>query len=100
MFNPICTSLRSLQQVSELKKVQRILGCSRASLGSLSEASSVFDSSLMQEIVENLSLKLKPVSGHNNKLNDLTGQLVAVDGTLIPALSKIGWATWKKIITQ
>lgn len=96
MFNPICSSLRSIQQVSELKKVQRILGCSRASLGSISEASSVFDSELMQEIVENLSLKLKPVSGYNEKLNDLTGQLVAIDGTLIPALSKIGWATWKK----
>ena len=38
MFNPICTSLRAVQQASELKKVQRILGCPRASLGSLSEA--------------------------------------------------------------
>ena len=36
-FNPIVTSLRSIQQASELKKVQRILGCSRAALGSLSE---------------------------------------------------------------
>lgn len=95
MFNPICSSLRSIQQVSELKKVQSILGCSRASLGSLSDASSVFDSTLMQEIVENLSLKLEPVSGHNEKFNNLTGQLVAIDGTLIPALSKIGWAIWK-----
>ena len=29
-FNPIVTSLRGLQQASELKKVQRILGCPRA----------------------------------------------------------------------
>ena len=43
MFNPICTSLRSIQQVSELKKVQKIFGAARASLGSLSEASTVFD---------------------------------------------------------
>jgi len=34
MFNPSCTSLRSLQQVSELKKVQKFLGAARASLGS------------------------------------------------------------------
>ena len=46
MFNPICTSLRSLQQVSELKKVQKQFGAARASLGSLSEASTVFDSDL------------------------------------------------------
>ena len=43
MFNPICSSLRALQQASELKKVQRILGVPRASLGSLSEAARVFD---------------------------------------------------------
>jgi hypothetical protein len=43
LFNPIVTSLRGIQQASELQKVQRKLGCSRASLGSLSEAATVFD---------------------------------------------------------
>src|SRR3990170_767005 len=42
MFNPICTSLRAVQQASELEKVQRKLGCPRASLGSLSESARVF----------------------------------------------------------
>lgn len=50
MFNPICTSLRSIQQASELKKVQKIFGASRASMGSLSEASTVFDSELLKNI--------------------------------------------------
>ncbi len=94
MFNPICTSLRAVQQASELKKVQRKLGCPRASLGSLSEAATVFDSKLMQEMVEHLSAKLKPISSHS-KLDDLPGILTAVDGTLIPALSKMTWALWK-----
>jgi hypothetical protein len=94
MFNPICTSLRAVQQASELKKVQRKLGCPRASLGSLSEAATVFDSQLMQEIIEHLSEKLKPISSHS-KLDDLPGILTAVDGTLIPALSKMTWALWK-----
>jgi len=94
MFNPICTSLRAVQQASELKKVQRILGCPRASLGSLSESARVFDSALMQDIIEQLSEKLKPISSHS-KLDDLTGALIAVDGTLIPALSKMTWALWK-----
>ena len=94
MFNPICTSLRAVQQASELQKVQRKLGCPRASLGSLSEAARVFDSSLMQEIIEHLSDKLKPISSHS-KLDDLPGILTAVDGTLIPALSKMTWALWK-----
>jgi hypothetical protein len=94
MFNPICTSLRGLQQASELKKVQRMLGCPRSSLGSLSEAATVFDSKLMQEVIQNLSEKLQPISTHS-KLNDLPGILTAVDGTLIPALSKMTWAMWK-----
>ena len=42
MFNPICTSLRAVQQASELKKVQRNLGCPRASLGSLLELPPAF----------------------------------------------------------
>ena len=94
MFNPICSSLRAVQQASELKKVQRKLGCPRASLGSLSESARVFDSQLMQEIARNLSDKLQPLS-RNPKLDDLGGILTAVDGTLINALSKMAWALWK-----
>ncbi len=41
-FNPIVTSLRAIQQVSGLKKVQKVLGVKRTSLGSLSEASWVW----------------------------------------------------------
>jgi hypothetical protein len=94
MFNPICTSLRAVQQASELKKVQRKLGCSRASLGSLSESARVFDSELMQDIIKDLSAQLKPISRHA-RLDDLAGILTAVDGTLINALPKMTWALWK-----
>ncbi|MBW2370217.1 MAG: IS4 family transposase, partial [Deltaproteobacteria bacterium] len=74
MFNPICSSLRAIQQASELQKVQRKIGCPRASLGSLSEAARVFDSELMQEIIQELSGRLQPISQHA-KLNDLAGIL-------------------------
>ena len=87
MFNPICTSLRSLQQVSELKKVQKFFGAPRVSLGSLSEASSVFDSNLLKNIVQELSVKLTNVTtigGFDNSKDILT----AVDGSLIEAVGK------------
>jgi len=42
LFNPVVRSLRAIQQASQLRKVQRKLGCLRASLGSLSEAKEVF----------------------------------------------------------
>jgi hypothetical protein len=94
MFNPICTSLRAVQQASKLKKVQRKLGCPRASLGSLSEAATVFDSTLVQEIVTGLAAQLRPISSHA-KLDDMNAILTAVDGTLINALPKMAWALWK-----
>jgi hypothetical protein len=93
MFNPICTSLRSLQQASELKKVQKKLGVPRASLGSLSEASTVFDSHRMLEIIGQLGKQLKPIA-HHDKLKDLPGILIAVDGTVLKCLPKIAWALW------
>ena len=46
------SALRAIQQVSGLKKVQKVLGLRRTSLGSLSEASSVFDSGLITPITE------------------------------------------------
>lgn len=92
-FNPIVTSLRAIQQVSELKKVQKVLGVKRTSLGSLSEASSVFDSELITPIIQQLaeqaiSLETDP------KLKVIEKQLVAVDGSLLPALPKMLWALW------
>ena len=94
MFNPICSSLRSLQQVSELKKVQKQFGAARTSLGSLSEASTVFDSKLLKKVIQELSTKLTNVSripGFDNSKDILT----AVDGSLIEAVGKMAWALWR-----
>jgi hypothetical protein len=85
MFNPVVSSLRAIQQASELKKVQRILGCERASLGSLSEASRVFNPELLRGVIEQLGQQLKPV-GRDAKLAHVKNTLTLVDGTLIEAL--------------
>jgi IS4 transposase len=92
-FNPIVTSLRAIQQVSELKKVQKVLGVKRTSLGSLSEASSVFDSQLITPIIQQLAEQAIPLET-DTKLKDIEQMLVAVDGTLLHALPKMLWALW------
>lgn len=92
-FNPIMTSLRGIVQASELKKVQCKLGCSRASLGSLSEASGVFDVQLLEGIIGELAQRLRPVA-HDARLDDVKGILTLVDGTLLPALPKLTEAMW------
>lgn len=95
LFNPVVSSLRSIQQASELKKVQKKLGCARASLGSLSEATSVFESWRLQEIIEELGEKLSPLA-QDSRLSDISQTITLVDGTLVSALPKIMEASWRK----
>jgi hypothetical protein len=92
MFNPVVSSLRAIQQASELKKVQRKLGCKRAALGSLSEASQVFNPELLREVVEELSEQLKPVA-KDPRLAKVPHTLTAVDGSLLAALPLLVEAT-------
>jgi hypothetical protein len=92
-FNPAITSLRAIQKASGLKKAQKVLGVKRTSLGSLSEASYVFDSQLIAPIIQELAKKAIPLET-DTKLKAIEKQLVAVDGSLLPALPKILWALW------
>jgi len=98
LFNPVVTSLRSLQQASELAKVQKKLGCGRASLGSFSEAASVFDPERLQEIIAELGKELTPLV-RDSRLRDVPGAITAVDGTLLAALPKLMQASVQKQAT-
>jgi len=95
LFNPVVKSLRAIQQASELKKVQRLLGCPRAALGSLSEAASVFDAERLKEIIGELGEQLKPLA-RDKRLADIRQQLTLVDSTLISALPRLMQASWQK----
>lgn len=95
LFNPIVTSLRGIQQASELTNVQKRLRCPRAALGSLSEASSVFDAERLKEIIVELGAELQPL-GRDPRLKDIHQTLTLVDGTLLAALPKVMQASWLK----
>lgn len=94
LFNPVVRSLRGLQQASELKKVQRKLGCPRSSLGSLSEATEVFDPDRLREIIGELLDQVKPV--RNVGRGHLDQALTAVDGSVVKTLSTIAQAAYLK----
>ncbi len=91
-FNPILTSLRGIQQASHLGKVQKKLACRGTSLGSLSEAANVFDAQHLEEIIAELAARIpqQTLTRDQQALKNLT----AVDGSLLPALSKMAWALW------
>lgn len=92
-FNSLVTSLRALQQASELEKIQALLGVKRVSLGSLSEAARVFDARVLHEILAELALKALPLT-QGREAEALRG-LTAVDGSILPALPRMAWALWQ-----
>jgi Transposase DDE domain len=94
LFNPCLRSLRALQQASELKNVQRKLRCGRASLGSLSEATDVFDPERLREIVGELAVEVRP--GRRVAGEHLDHVLTAVDGSVVRTLSTIVEAAYLK----
>lgn len=94
MFNPVCDSLRALQETSALKKVQRVLKVPRSSLGSLSEAARVFDSELLIDIIERLARRLGPIN-HDARLSDFDQILTLVDGSWLRAVPKMTWALFQ-----
>lgn len=102
LFNPVVNSARALVASSGLKKVRKITGGKRVSLGSFSEATSVFDPHLLEGIVKSLRLKLcsklhqehhlkKGLSGSRvgEISNELIERLVAVDGSVLNALPQV-----------
>lgn len=93
LFNPIVRSLRAIGQASELRNVQRKLGCARASLGSLSESSRVFDPALLKPIIAELGGALSPMIDDAGR-GDVRHTVTLVDGTLLKALPRIAEAMW------
>jgi hypothetical protein len=92
-FNPTVTSLRGLQQTTELTKVQERLGVRRTSLGALSEATQVFDAALVHEVLLALGAQLRPQLPLADQA--ALAQLTAVEGSLLPALPRMVWALWQ-----
>jgi hypothetical protein len=99
-FTPTVTSLRGLQQVSELTKVQQRWGVPRTALSTLSEASAVFDAALLQDVISELALRAWTQTAYSNlalgeREQELLRDLVAIDGSLLPALPRMVWALWQ-----
>lgn len=92
-FNPTLTSLNALQQASELDKVQKLLGVKRVSMGSLSEAGSVFDPQPVAGIIQELAARAVPLS--KGREAEVLRGLTAVDGSVFQAVSRTAWALWQ-----
>ena len=94
-FTPSIQSLRYLQKTSTFDKVKRKLGIKHSSLGSLSEASHVFDPAPLKEIFRDLADQAAArdaVPRPRGVPEDL--EVIAADGMLLEALPRMVWALW------
>jgi hypothetical protein len=94
-FNPIVASLRGIQAVSDLDLIAKRFGVRRASLGSLSEASHVFDPEPLCAIFQELSQEVQARNAPRRPRgvpDDL--EILCADGTLLDALPRMLWAVW------
>lgn len=99
-FTPTVTSLRGIQQMSELSKVQQRWGVLRTGVSTLSEAATVFDAALLQDVINELALRAWTQASQRNPVaskreQELLRDLVAIDGSLLPALPRMVWAVWQ-----
>lgn len=93
-FTPVLDSMRGLQQASDIDSLRKRVKLPRFSLGSFSEASSLFDPELLVPIIEEIGNAIEDIETNKHLVN-LGQRPVAVDGTLIHAMPKMLWALWR-----
>jgi len=97
MFNPAMQCVRGLSDSSALKKVQKLIGGGRVSIGSLSESVRVFDPQSLEPIIEGLLADLPQQHGGagprrnipDSIPHELAQKLIAADGCSFRALPQI-----------
>jgi hypothetical protein len=92
LFNPVLTSLRGLQQASELEQVQKKFDVGRASLGSLSESVTIFDPEPLKQIAATLATEVP--SADPSRFDVIGKQLTAVDGSVFKTAVRVGSLAW------
>ena len=98
LFNPLLQSSRALVAASGLRNVRKLTGGRQVSLGSFSEASSVFDPQLLAGLVGELRTQWERQTARRLFLtarrsgavsNELLERLVAVDASVLSALPQL-----------
>lgn len=96
-FNPVLTSMRALQQATELANVQKMLGIKRVSIGAMSESmSSVFDPELVRPLLETVAARVGKAPRHTRLSDALPEVVLAADGSVLSCLPSMTWAVFRR----
>ncbi len=94
-FNPVLHSLRRIEDVFDLPAVRRHFGLGRAAKSTVADAQRLFDPQLLQPIFADLQQRTN-LQPHDVRLDALTRQLTAVDGTFFAVAGRIAWAIYNR----
>ena len=94
-FNPVLHSLRRIEDAFDLPVVKRLFGIRGAAKSTVADAQRLFDPQLLQPILEDLKQRAN-IQPHDTRLDDLTRQLTAVDGTFFTVAGRIAWAIYNR----
>lgn len=100
-YSPALSSLRALQAATQVSTVQQRLELPYVSLGSLSEASHVFDPELLRKLFEQLARKTGDLERRALPAGlPETMRLIAADGSLWKTLPRMAKALYQQPLTR
>lgn len=94
LYNPVLKSTRALCSASGLKRMSEEVSGGSVSLGSFSEMQHLADPELLAGLLRSMATEAQPVFGKECVRAHIQ-ELIAVDGTLLPALPRMAWALWQ-----
>ena len=99
LYSPLLTSLRAVQQASQLDKVRRKFKIPRAALGTLSESVRVFDPDALKAIAQELGQQIPRISRPHqaSQLASIDKTITAVDGSIVKLLRQVADLAWIKV---
>jgi hypothetical protein len=94
LLNPVLKTMRGLVEASALPRMKVEVCRHQVSLGSFSEMQHLVDPELLAGLLRSLAGEAGPSFG-DAKVREQVGELIANDGTLLPALPRMAWALWQ-----
>lgn len=90
-FNPALRGLRSMEDLFNVPAVRKRLGTPKLPKSSVSDAQRVLDPKLLLPLVDSLRRRAG-IQPHDARLDTLTRQLLAADGSFFAVAPRIAWA--------
>jgi len=94
LLNPVLKTARALCAASHFERVQAESGGPSVSLASFSAMQQVVEPELLAGVLHEMSAEALPQFG-DDRVRQHVQELIANDGTLLPALPRMAWALWQ-----